>query len=337
MTADPRSSSWLDTGALVATLAALLLLLPLHLLAALLTGLLVYESVHILAPLITTRMFRGSRARVLVVALLTTLIVAVITLAIFGAIGFFRHGGFTTLLQKLAEIVEGSRDVLPAWLMPYLPESTDDLRGVAVEWLREHADIVKVAGTELGRSLAYVLIAMIIGALLSLDDLAAPHERPPLARALAERATRLSTAFRRVVLAQGWISALNTFLTALYLVVALPLCGVHLPLIKTLLALTFIVGMLPVIGNLISNSAIVIVSLSHSPQIAIASLVFLIVSHKLGYFLNARIIGGRIQARAWEILIAMLVMEAAFGIPGLVAAPIYYAYLKDELSARGLV
>ena len=30
----------------------------------------------------------------------------------------------------------------------------------------------------------------------------------------------------------------------------------------------------------------------------------------------------------------MLVMEAAFGIAGLIAAPFYYAYLKDELSAR---
>ena len=33
----------------------------------------------------------------------------------------------------------------------------------------------------------------------------------------------------------------------------------------------------------------------------------------------------------------MLMMEAAFGIEGLVAAPIYYAYLKDERSARGLL
>jgi hypothetical protein len=29
-------------------------------------------------------------------------------------------------------------------------------------------------------------------------------------------------------------------------------------------------------------------------------------------------------------------MEAAFGMAGLVAAPIYYAYLKDELAGRGL-
>jgi predicted PurR-regulated permease PerM len=62
-----------------------------------------------------------------------------------------------------------------------------------------------------------------------------------------------------------------------------------------------------------------------------------VVIHKLEYFVNARIIGSRIRARAWELLTAMLVMEAAFGIPGLIAAPIYYAYVKDELTARRLI
>jgi len=33
-------------------------------------------------------------------------------------------------------------------------------------------------------------------------------------------------------------------------------------------------------------------------------------------------------------LAAMLVMEGIFGVPGLIAAPIYYAYLKAELSAQ---
>lgn len=33
----------------------------------------------------------------------------------------------------------------------------------------------------------------------------------------------------------------------------------------------------------------------------------------------------------------MLAMEAAFGIAGVVAAPIYYAYIKAELAERGLV
>jgi|GEM_PF-6371751 len=79
---------------------------------------------------------------------------------------------------------------------------------------------------------------------------------------------------------------------------------------------------------------IVIVGLNHSFAVALVCLGFLILIHKLEYFLNARIIGTRISARAWELLIAMLVMEAAFGLAGIIAAPIYYAYLKDELSAR---
>jgi len=33
----------------------------------------------------------------------------------------------------------------------------------------------------------------------------------------------------------------------------------------------------------------------------------------------------------------MLLMEAAFGVAGLIAAPIYYAYLKDELLGAGWV
>jgi predicted PurR-regulated permease PerM len=70
------------------------------------------------------------------------------------------------------------------------------------------------------------------------------------------------------------ISALNTSLTAIYLVIVLPLCGVHLPLVKTMIAVCFIAGLLPVVGNLISNTVIVIVSLSHSLYAALGSLMF---------------------------------------------------------------
>lgn len=90
-------------------------------------------------------------------------------------------------------------------------------------------------------------------------------------------------------------------------------------------------------GNLVSNTFIVIASLSHSGEIATLSLAYLVIIHKLEYFLNARIIGTRIQARAWELLVAILAMEAMFGMAGVIAAPIYYCFLKDELAARGLV
>ena len=159
----------------------------------------------------------------------------------------------------------------------------------------------------------------------------------PGAYALAMQAEKLGDAFRRVVFAQVRISLLNTTFTALYLAVVLPLLGVQLPLTKTMIVITFIAGLLPVVGNLISNTVIVIVSLAYSIYVALASLLFLVVIHKLEYFLNAKIIGSRIRCRAWELLIAMMAMEAAFGVAGVIAAPIFYAYVKTELSERGLV
>ena len=74
-----------------------------------------------------------------------------------------------------------------------------------------------------------------------------------------------------------------------------------------------------------------------SIEVASGSLAILVIVHKLEYFLNARIVGSQIRANAWELLLAMLLMESAFGLMGLVAAPIYYAYLKDELAARGQI
>jgi predicted PurR-regulated permease PerM len=164
-----------------------------------------------------------------------------------------------------------------------------------------------------------------------------PTPAGPLALALAERARRLGAAFEAVVFAQVNISAINTACTALYLLAVLPLFGVHLPYAGTLVAVTLLAGLLPVVGNLVSNTVIVVISLGVSVWLAAASLVFLVVVHKLEYVLNAHLIGAQIQAAAWEILAALLVFEAAFGLPGVIIAPIVYAYAKKELQDRGLI
>jgi predicted PurR-regulated permease PerM len=240
-------------------------------------------------------------------------------------------------MAKMADIVDTSRQHLPEWLARELPANADELKNDLALWLREHAGEIQSLGADVGRAFVHALIGMIIGAIVSLHEARPTTTRKPLADALAARSNRLGEAFRRIVFAQVRISALNTALTAIYLLVVLPLLGVRLPFTKTLIVITFLAGLLPVIGNLISNSVIFIVSLSHSLGVAVGALIFLVVIHKLEYFVNARIVGGEIQARAWELLLAMLVMESAFGIAGLIAAPIYYAYLKAELSDRGLI
>ncbi|MDR3418300.1 MAG: AI-2E family transporter [Nevskia sp.] len=319
--------------------AALMLVLWLKLLAALLAGLLVYELAHLLGDRLKLGSIGRNNARLMAVALLTTAVVVLLTLGIVGLASALRHGSdsLPALLQKLAEIIDSSRQQLPQGMNDYLPADADELRDKLAAWLRLHSGELGGAGVIAGRVFAHILIGMVIGALLALHEPAGQQPRRPLSAAIATHVARLGLAFRRVVFAQTWIAAINAGVTALYLFVALPVFGVHLPLTKTLLALTFVAGLIPIIGNLVSNAAIVVVSVSASLHVAVASLVFLIAVHKLQYFLNARIIGTQIRAAAWELLLVMLAMEAAFGVAGVIAAPIYYAYFKEELASKGLV
>lgn len=315
------------------------LLLTMKLLSGLLAGLLVYELVHVLAERFRLSAITRGSAKLIAVALLTGTVVTLLALGIFGIASALRHGSesLPALLQKLAEILDNSRQQLPQSLTDYLPADADELREKLTGWLRQHSGVVGGAGVIAGRVFAHILIGLVIGALLSLRESSPRTPRAPLSAVIAEQAGRLSESFRRVVFAQAWIAAINAGFTAIYLLVVLPLCGVHLPLAKTLVLLTLFAGLLPIIGNLVSNTAIVIVSLSSSLPVAVASLVFLIGVHKLEYFLNARIIGSHIRAKAWELLLAMVLMEAAFGVGGVIAAPIFYAYFKNELAEKGLV
>ncbi len=331
-------ASPVEIASWVCMAVALALVLGLRLLSALLAGLLVFDLVHMIAPMLQRRVSRP-RARVIAVALLATTIIGLVSAAVVGVIAFIRSdaGSLPGVINKLAEILESARKSLPPWFVAYLPDDIDDVSRDLSTWLKENAAYLRSAGAETMRALVHIIIGMVVGAMLAMREAIEGWSDRPLARALTQRAGKLADAFRRVVFAQVRISVINTALTAVYLGLALPFFDVHLPLMKTMIAITFVAGLLPVVGNLISNTVILIASLGVSVYVAFASLVFLIVIHKLEYFLNARIIGSRIHARPWELLIAMLVMEAAFGLPGLLAAPIYYAYLKAELAERGLI
>ena len=324
----PEIASWILAA------AALLLVMAGGSLAALYSGLLV----HLLVPRLG-RIFSGHGSRVVAVATLGTMIVLLLTLLVWSAISFFLSdaGSLPVLLKKLADLLDQSRRQVPPWLAAYLPDSAEALQQTLTEWMREHAAQATHLGQQTGRLIAHLLIGMVIGAMAALYDTTQVHHFKPLAAALHRRIAKLHVAFRQIVFAQVRIAGLNALFTGLFLAVALPLAGVHLPLVKTMIAVTFIAGLLPVLGNLISNTVIVIVGLSHSLPVALAALAFLITIHKLEYFLNAKIIGTQINARAWELLAAMLAMESLFGIPGVIAAPVFYAYIKTELSDAGLV
>ncbi|MBV8879300.1 MAG: AI-2E family transporter, partial [Planctomycetaceae bacterium] len=298
-----------------------------------LAGLLVYSLIHAIARRFEGRMLTHHRAKWVALSLIAAVIIGAATLFVLLILAFLhgRLGNLQTLLDRMAAIIESARNRM-GW-QSWIP-ATEELKDLLSHALRGHAGELERRGGELGRGLVHALVGIVIGALAAFDT---GLRTAPLARALQERLRRLSEAFERIVFAQIRISFLNTVFTGLYLLVALPLAGIELPLRKTLVLLTFVVGLLPVLGNLLSNAAIVVISLGVSFPVAISSLVFLVVIHKLEYFLNARIVGRSIRAASWEILVAMVAFEAIFGLPGVIAAPIVYAYVKGELVDRGLV
>jgi predicted PurR-regulated permease PerM len=315
---------------------AVVVVLYFHLLSAVLAGLAVYVLTSKLARHLPTRW--GAKARGVALTGILLIVVLLVLGSFIGLWAFLQsHQGVGALLPAIAERLDNLKKNLPPELARSLPDSVEDLRGQTVVLLRQHSKNITHAGISGARILAHVLLGMAIGSIAVMHRFREEENPPPLATALHLRLRSLAESFDKVVFAQVKISALNTLLTTLYLAVILPLCGVYLPMRTLLILLTFIAGLIPVVGNLISNIVIVLISLGESPGVGAASVGFLLLIHKLEYFTNAKIVGGRVNASAWELLCAMLVMEAVFGIAGLIAAPVVYAWLKSELKAQGLV
>ncbi len=326
---------WLS---LVVMLGGLLLLLPLHLLGCFIAGFVVYELVNALTPHFQ-KIISGDRARWLVVALISTAVVSGLIAAVTGIIGFLMQDVQNSAVfnARVASLLEDAQSRLSPVMSHYLPTNIEELQRQFLKWLRDHIVMLQNIGKNAAHTFITMLIGMVLGAIVSLqrDDSAQPY--PPLKAELLQRMQLLASAFRNIVFAQFKISLINTVLSAAFLFGVLPLFGIHLPLAKTLVVVTFVCGLIPVIGNLLSNTLIFIVGLSLSLWVALLVLSYLIIIHKVEYFLNARIVGTRINARSWEILLAMLIFESAFGLPGVIAAPIYYAYLKNELRHAALI
>jgi predicted PurR-regulated permease PerM len=272
-------------------------------------------------------------------AVLTVLLLAGGIFALFAGIGLLINvstDGLPVLLQLMADTLDSIRNMAPDWIASRLPESADALQRALSGWLRGHARYFQHWGHMLLRILAHLVLGLVIGIVAHV----AIHRRPataPLPALAIERWRQLALAFHDVLAAQIRIALVNAVLTAIYLLVALPAFDAAVPLAKTLVVFTFFASLLPIVGNLMSNTAIVVAALTVSLTTGVASFVFLIVVHKLEYFLNAHFVGSRVDMPVYALLASMLVLEAAFGVVGVVAAPVYCAWLTRELRINGWI
>jgi hypothetical protein len=224
---------------------------------------------------------------------------------------------------------------MPDWLAARIPDNADALSNLVMEWLHTNFAMVQLAGAQAGRGLVYIFLGIILGAMIALHEAMPREPHRNLSSALIERAKRLSNSFRKVVFAQVRISLLNT--------------TVHRRLSRSDPA-PFRRGLAAqedddrghVRGRVAARDWQPPVEhdyRDHQPflfgaRAAMASLAFLILIHKLEYFLNARIIGQRIDSRAWELLMAMIAMEAALRIARRYCGTLYFAYVKKRARAQ---
>lgn len=245
-------------------------------------------------------------------------------------------------IHALPEVADTSIPSASAWAekrqieLPFW--DFESLRKVVIDTFKQEAHYLQNVA-HFARSATAVLVFTIIGIVaagsLFLKTGLDPHRsaHPMKNNLYSICCDEVSTRFRdfyrsfaTVMGAQITISLINTVLTGIFVVV------VHLPHAPLLMAITFLCGLVPIVGNLVSNTIITFLALSVSLKLAIVALVFLVVIHKLEYFLNSKIIGERIRNPVWLTLLALIIGERLMGIPGLILAPVVLDYLRLEMS-----
>ena len=340
MTARPQPSreeiaAWILIG------IGLVFVMVEHIVSAFVTGLVLYLILDRVAHSLSKRF--PAAARGIAITIVTILFVTVFGGGAVLGVSFLRRhtDRIPAMMTQMAVILQSTRAWMGDWGEQIIPEvltDAENLKTTVVTWLKEHSITLKATGGNFSHGLVHMLMGILLAVLVFFRHQRHPHEeRGRLAWVLAEKVGRLADAFRRIATAQIKISLLNTLLTAIYLFGILPIFSRRLPFSTTIVLVTFVCGLIPVLGNLISNTVIVILSMGVSFPTALASLVFLVLIHKLEYLVNSRIVGGETDSQAWEILMSIVIGETAFGVAGVVMGPIIYTFIKRELRERGLV
>lgn len=260
----------------------------------------------------------------------------VVVLGIFYGITLF----INQTLTALPRIAETTLPTVIAWAeqrqieLPFTDYRS--LKAKAMETIQEaryvsnFANYAKIVTTQFVFLVigCVVAVSLFLNAQVVLDRASHPKDNlyALCADEIAHRFRNLYRCFVTVMGAQIIISTINTALTSIFVF------AVDLPHPIVVIGVTFFCGLLPVIGNLISNTVIVGISFTISPKMALGALTFLVAIHKLEYFLNSKIIGDRIKNPVWLTLLGLILGEKLMGIPGLILAPVVLNYLKVEAS-----
>jgi len=253
----------------------------------------------------------------------------------------------------LAYIVQATAEALPAIAEKAVPAiiqwaashqitlpftNLDSLKQEAINFSAKEAhDIWKFADFARGATTEFVylstgcLVAMglFLNPRLEMDHPSGAARRNMYSLCCEEIGHRFAAfykSFAMVMDAQITISAINAALTGIFMV------ALGLPHLVVAVGVTFVCGLLPVVGNLLSNVVVVAIGFMVSPAKGLGALVFLVCVHHLGFFLNSKIIGAKIRSPIWLTLLALVVGEKLMGVTGMILSPVALHYIRIEAS-----
>lgn len=247
---------------------------------------------------------------------------------------------FSPIMNKLITFTLELFSILPLTIREYLPLDLNELKSSLAHLAALHKENLLLVTVNTFKFVSHCLVGLILGIILSfnhLSNLPVFKEDNTLVQQMKLRFLGFLNIFEKIYFSQGKISLINSAFTGIYLFIALPIFGYKIPYSGYLLFLTFVFGLIPVVGNLISNSLIILFSFSIGLPIAISSLVFLIIIHKLEYYINSAIIGKVINLNLFEIILAMVVFESMLGLKGLFLATLIFGYVKSELKIQKII
>jgi predicted PurR-regulated permease PerM len=210
----------------------------------------------------------------------------------------------------------------------------DSLKAFALDTIGDQLHYIGTFTRTAAKHFVMILVGVVAAVSLFLNPKTDVGQDDPLRtdlyavfwRNFAARFRSFYYSFKVVMKAQLIIATINTGMTSIFLT------ATSMPYTPMLILITFFCGLLPIIGNLISNSIIVGVGFTVSPQLGIGALAFLILLHKIEYFLNSTVIGQTIQNPMWLTLIGLIVGERVLGITGIILAPVFLYFFKAEAS-----
>jgi predicted PurR-regulated permease PerM len=253
-------------------------------------------------------------------------------------------GAATTLsASRVVRGVERARDTLPeriaaARAHPFFHRVSEHLPGTEqiIESAKHYASDALHVLAAVGHFLAYALIAFLLAIIFVLEKKEILHWRSELAgdsltATLARWFEHLGDAISVTVQLQLVVAAFNTVLTLPLLF----LLGIKHKL--ALMALIFVSGLIPVVGNIVSGTVLSVLAYLAKGWVGVGVFVLLTFAlHKIeAYYLNPRLTSRHVALPGFLLVASLLCWEHLLGFAGLfVSFPFLFVAARIRAEIR---